>query len=58
MGKSHISFATTKLGSLVEVQESKAADSLKTFYYLVQDLRCFVFALIGLHFRIKPYSLK
>ena len=26
----------------------------RCFYYLVQDLKCMVFSLIGLHFKIKP----
>jgi protein mago nashi len=56
LGNHHISFCTTKLGSLVDVQESSEHGALKIFYWLVQDLRCFVFALIGLHFRIKPYK--
>ena len=29
-------------------------EGLRTFYYLVQDLKCFVFSLIALHFKIKP----
>ncbi len=29
-------------------------EGLRGFYYLVQDLKCFVFSLIGLHFKIKP----
>ncbi len=29
-------------------------DGLRVFYYLVQDLKCLVFSLIGLHFKIKP----
>lgn len=45
---------TSKIGTLVEVQKSKDADGLRNFYYLVQDLKCFVFALISLHFKIKP----
>jgi len=53
-GKDHISFATSKIGSLVEVQESKDPDGLRNFYYLVQDLKCLVFSIIGLHFKIKP----
>merc|ERR1712226_36691 len=56
LGNIHISFATTKLGSLMEVQESSDPEGLKSFYYLSQDLRCFVFSLISLHFRIKPYK--
>jgi len=27
---------------------------LRVFYYLVQDLKCLVFSLITLHFKIKP----
>ena len=53
-GQQHISFATAKIGSLLDVQESKDPEGLRIFYYLVQDLKCLVFSLIGLHFRIKP----
>ena len=54
LGKEHISFTTAKIGSLLDVQESKDPDGLRIFYYLVQDIKCFVFSLIGLHFKIKP----
>ena len=54
MGNTHISFATAKIGSLLDVQDSKDPEGLRIFYYLVQDLKCFVFSLITLHFRIKP----
>merc|ERR1711973_17338 len=54
MGDEHISFSTSKIGSLVDVNQSKDADGLRAFYYLVQDLKCLVFSLIGLHFKIKP----
>lgn len=50
----HISFVTTKIGSLLDVQESKDPEGLRVFYYLVQDIKCLVFSLIGLHFRVKP----
>ncbi|GAB5362612.1 hypothetical protein AAMO2058_000812700 [Amorphochlora amoebiformis] len=50
----HISFVTAKIGSLVDVEESKDPDGLKMFYFLIQDLRCLVFSLIGMHFKIKP----
>ena len=36
MGETHISFTTTKLGSLMQVQQSKDPDGLRIFYYLVQ----------------------
>ncbi|PRP78774.1 hypothetical protein PROFUN_00947 [Planoprotostelium fungivorum] len=54
IGDEHISFNTGKIGSLLDVQESKDPDGLRIFYYLVQDLKCFVFSLITLHFKINP----
>ena len=50
----HISFVTTKIGSLVDITDSADVDGLKCFYYLVQDIKCLVFSLISLHFKIKP----
>ncbi|GAA5799170.1 hypothetical protein MFLAVUS_001336 [Mucor flavus] len=47
---------TSKLSSLVEVQDSKDPEGLRAFYYLVQDLKAFVFSLISLHFKIKPIN--
>lgn len=54
IGDEHISFTTSKTGSLVDVNHSKDPDGLRCFYYLVQDLKCLVFSLIGLHYKIKP----
>lgn len=56
LGKEHISFSTSKIGALSDVINSKDPDGMRAFYYLVQDLKCLVFSLIGLHFRIKPIS--
>ncbi|KAF7495095.1 Protein mago nashi -like protein [Sarcoptes scabiei] len=53
-GCEHICFNTTKIGSLLDVQTSNDPEGLRCFYYLVQDLKCLVFSLIGLHFKIKP----
>ncbi|CAB4269586.1 unnamed protein product [Prunus armeniaca] len=36
MGNEHISFPTSKIGSLVDVQSSKDPEGLRIFYYLVQ----------------------
>ena len=36
----HISFTTTKLGSLTQVTQSKDPEGLRVFYYLVQVLPC------------------
>nr|CCA15374.1 protein mago nashi putative [Albugo laibachii Nc14] len=50
----HISFNCSKIGSLLDVQDSKDPDGMRVLYYLVQDLKCLVFSLITLHFKIKP----
>ena len=36
VGSEHTSFTCTKLGSVLQVQQSKDPDGLKVFYYLVQ----------------------
>ena len=54
LGKDHISFSCGKIGSLLDVQDSADPEGLRLFYYLVQDLKCLVFSLISLHFKIKP----
>jgi hypothetical protein len=36
MGNEHVSFNTTKLGSVLQVQQSKDPEGLRIFYYLVQ----------------------
>ncbi|GFE54670.1 mago nashi [Babesia ovis] len=48
----HYTFSTSKIGSLSEVLNSKDPNGLRVFYYLVQDLKCFVFSLINLCFRV------
>lgn len=68
LGKDHISFETSKIGSLVEVQESDDPEGLRVMYYLIQDLKvrarastmltqCLIFSLISLNFKIKPISV-
>ncbi|ANQ06248.1 Uncharacterized protein PCOAH_00004130 [Plasmodium coatneyi] len=47
-------FTTSKIGSLSDLKQCDDPEGLRVFYYLVQDLKCFVFSLICLHFRIKP----
>mmetsp|Transcript_26394 Transcript_26394/g.26645 ORF Transcript_26394/g.26645 Transcript_26394/m.26645 type:complete len:148 (+) Transcript_26394:111-554(+) len=56
IGQEHISFTCSKIGSLLNVQESQDKEGLRIFYYLVQDLKCFVFSLISMHFKIRPIS--
>jgi protein mago nashi len=50
----HVHFITNKIGSLVDVEESSDPEALRVFYYFVQDLKCIVFSLIKLHYKIKP----
>ncbi len=50
----HISFNCSKLGALADIRDTKDPEGLTVFYYLVQDLKCLVLALISLHFKIKP----
>jgi protein mago nashi len=45
---------TKKIGSMSEVNSSEDPQGLGKFYYLVQDLKCLVFSIINLHFRVKP----
>jgi len=54
MGNEHIAFTCAEIGSMVDVQNSPDPAGLRTFYYLTQDLRCLMFSLISLHFKIKP----
>lgn len=42
MGNEHISFTTSKIGSLVDVQSSKDPEGLRIFYYLVQVTEMFL----------------
>uniref|UniRef100_A0A2K5QXC3 Uncharacterized protein n=1 Tax=Cebus imitator TaxID=2715852 RepID=A0A2K5QXC3_CEBIM len=49
IGDKHISFATSKIGSLIHVNQSKDPEALQVFY-----LKSLVFSLIRLHFKIKP----
>ncbi|EWC77403.1 hypothetical protein C923_01939 [Plasmodium falciparum UGT5.1] len=39
-------FTTSKIGSLSDVKQCSDPEGLRVFYYLVQDLKCFLFSLI------------
>jgi protein mago nashi len=52
IGDEHISFTTSKIGSFFDVEKSNDPTGLGVFYYLLQDLKCFVFSIISLHFRV------
>jgi protein mago nashi len=53
-GDEHASFQTSKIGSLLDVQNSKDPEGLKQFYYFVQDLKCFALSLLNLHMKVRP----
>ena len=50
----HASFHTSKIGSLLDVQNSKDPEGLKQFYYFVQDLKCFALSLLNVHMKVRP----
>ncbi len=53
LGLTYLDKQTSKIGSIVDVQGSKDPEGLRSFYYLVQDLKCLVFSSISLHFRVR-----
>ncbi len=52
MGGKEVKLTTSKIGSYGEVQKTNDPEGLTIFFYLVQDLKCFVFSLVNLHFRV------
>lgn len=38
IGHEHVSFATSKIGSVIDVKQSKDPEGLRIFYYLVQEV--------------------
>ncbi|KAK2963446.1 putative Protein mago nashi like protein [Blattamonas nauphoetae] len=50
----HIAFETNTISSTLAIKDSKDPEGLQAFYYLVQDLKGFVFSLIQLHFKVNP----
>jgi protein mago nashi len=53
-GKEHISFTCSKVGTMAEINQAEDPEGLRGFTYLIQDLKCLVFSVIGMHFKIKP----
>jgi protein mago nashi len=50
----HKMFTTSKIGSYSEISNCKDEEGLSNFWYLMQDVKCFVLSLINAHFRIRP----
>jgi len=48
----HKPFQTSKFGSFSELQQSSDPEGLTIFWYLIQDIKCFVLSLINAHFRV------
>ena len=48
----HKPFQTSKFGSFNELQQSSDPEGLTIFWYLIQDIKCFVLSLINAHFRV------
>ena len=38
----------------MDVKNSKDPNGMAVFHYLLQDIKCMVFSIINMHFRIKP----
>jgi protein mago nashi len=59
----HVRVVTAKLGSMADLRGGRDDEAmtinegLRAFYYLVQDLKSLVFALISSHFKIKPINI-
>ena len=43
IGEEHISFTTTKIGSLLETEGSDDPEGMKNFYYLTQVCCCYYY---------------
>lgn len=50
----HISFVTSKIGRMLDIQQSSDPDGLLKLHILSQNLRSFVLSLISLHFKVCP----
>ena len=54
LGETAVSLVTSKIGSLSEISKTRDPKTLTEFYYMVQDLKSFIFSIINIHFRVKP----
>ena len=52
-----IFFNCSKIASLADIKTAKDPKTLTAFYYLAQDLKCLVFSLISVHFKIQPLGM-
>ncbi|KAG5496819.1 hypothetical protein JIQ42_03653 [Leishmania sp. Namibia] len=54
LGNTHISLVTNKLTSMADIPKSSETVSLVRFYNFVRDIKALIFALVSIHFKIKP----
>lgn len=47
-------FKTCKFGSFADIQNSADPLGIPIFHYLLQDIKCMVFSIINMHFRVRP----
>lgn len=52
----HISFVTSKIGRMLDIQQTSDPDGLLKLHILSQNLRSFVLSLISLHFKVCPLT--
>jgi len=55
IGNEHLAFTCREIESLLDAQNSVDPKGLILFYYLANDLKCLVYALISAHFKMKPF---
>lgn len=47
-------FKTLNISSLASIKSQTDSNGMAVFYYLIQDIKVFIFSLISLHFKINP----
>lgn len=50
----HINLCTCKVGSVLDIQACEDPEGLRSFHYLVQDLKTLILSLVSIHFKINP----
>ena len=56
IGGTHVSFATNKIGQLKLIEQSADPQGLGAFFFLVNEVKDLVFALLSMHFKINPVA--
>ena len=56
IGGTHISYSTNKIGQIKLIEQSADPQGLGAFFYLVNEVKDLVFALLSMHFKINPVA--